>query len=223
MNITSVLGEAKKPSTGTTSTSNSEPTILRARSTSSGVGSSTGRHLSVLGLRKRGVDRGRLPRPCRIPTGTRSSTSSDSSSSGNANDENIATTAQLSEPSTSDMEGVAAAIFGRDLLHEHRRRALLVAMGLGLSVVTTYFLYLVATPVLGLMGVATMFFGGAIAFDNVIGAIWTEISDLIGKLKAGSLGLLDDDDIDDNEDLDERVVSGDAKDGQENSTSARYT
>jgi len=177
-----------------------EPSNIRPQFSSTGrtrtSSSTTGRHLSVLGLRKRGVDRGRLPRPCRSTGMSTTSTASSVDIDGNEEDANAtaaaaaAAAALLSEPST-NIENVAAAILGNDL---HRRRAFLGAVGLGLSVFATYFLYLVATPVLGLMGVAATFFGGAMLLDNALGAIWAEVSDLIGKVKAGSIGLLDDDD-----------------------------
>ena len=209
--------------------SDGEPSNIRPRSSPTGrtrtSSSTTGRHLSVLGLRKRGIDRGRLPRPCRttgIPTtSTASPDFSSVDTDGNEEDTNAtaaaaAAAALLSEPST-DIESVAAAILGNDW---HRRRAFLGAVGLGLSAFATYFLYLVATPILGLMGVAATFFGGAMLFDNALGAIWAEVSDLIGKLKAGSLGLLDDDDVDEeeeeereNEHDDENVDAGDTREG----------
>ena len=48
---------------------------------------------------------------------------------------------------------------------------------------------------LGLMGLLTALVGGAIVFDGLIGAVWVEISDLLQKIKAGSL-LIDEEEQD---------------------------
>ena len=165
-----------------------QPGIFKPTSPLASAKSKDSRHLSVLGLRRRGINKGRLPRPCRVPLS--SSLSGDSSVGAG---ESTATF-------LSDGESVAAAILGADGFLG-RRRALIGTIGFGLSAFTAYFLAQVAPWVLGLVGLLSAFVGGTIVFDGLIGAVWTEVSDLVEKIKAGSL-LIDEEEQDDADDDD---------------------
>jgi hypothetical protein len=89
---------------------------------------------------------------------------------------------------------VAAAILGADGFLG-RRRAFIGTVGFGLSAFTAYFLGQVAPWMLGLMGLLAAFVGGTIIFDGLIGAVWAEVSELVKKIKAGSL-LIDEEEED---------------------------
>jgi len=121
------------------------------------------RHLSVLGLRRRGADGGRVPLPCRSQ-------------------------AAASSPAEFD---VAAALLGDDM---QRRRILLGTVGLGLSSFVTYFLVVVAPPVLGVLGLATTFVGGAFLADGLIGMAAAEAHNFLNMIQRGG-GSEDDDAI----------------------------
>lgn len=147
---------------------------------------SAGRHLSVLGLRRRGilVNKGRLPKPCRTPHPP--------SLSGEAS--GLVTGGESTATFLSDGDSVAAAILGADGFLG-RRRAFIGTVGFGLSAFTAYFLGQVAPWMLGLMGLLAAFVGGTIIFDGLIGAVWAEVSELVKKIKAGSL-LIDEEEED---------------------------
>ena len=152
------------------------PGIFRPTNSVASANSKAGRHLSVLGLRRRGINKGRLPRPCRVPHS--------SSLSGDASV--LVTDGESTATFLSDGDSVAAAILGADGFLG-RRRAFIGTVGFGLSAFTAYFLGQVAPWVLGLMGLLTAFVGGTIVFDGLIGAVWSEVSDLVQKIKDGSL------------------------------------
>ena len=161
-----------------------EPGIFRPTNSAASANGRAGRHLSVLGLRRRGINKGRLPRPCRVPHS--SSLSGDASA--------LATDGESTATFLSDGDSVSAAILGADGFLG-RRRAFIGTVGFGLSAFTAYFLGQVAPWVLGLMGLLTAFVGGTIVFDGLIGAVWSEVSDLVQKIKDGSL-LLDEEERD---------------------------
>ena len=156
--------------------------------------SNTGRHLSVLGLRRRGIKKGRLPRPCRTPLSP--SLSGDAAAGGTGSD----SAANV----LSDGESVAAAILGDGFLS--RRRAFIGTVGFGLSAFATYFLGQVAPWALGLMGLISAFVGGTVVFDGLIGAVSAEVDELVQKIKDGS-ALIDDDDDDKKDDADDDNIS----------------
>ena len=151
------------------------------------------RHLSVLGLRRRGIKKGRLPRPCRTPLSP--SLSGDAAAGGTGSD----SAANV----LSDGESVAAAILGDGFLS--RRRAFIGTVGFGLSAFTAYFLGQVAPWALGLMGLITAFVGGTVVFDGLIGAVSAEVGELVQKIKDGS--ALIDDDEDKKDDADDGDIS----------------
>ena len=154
-----------------------------------------GRHLSVLGLRRRGIKKGRLPRPCRTPLSP--SLSGDAAAGGTGSD----SAANV----LSDGESVAAAILGDGFLS--RRRAFIGTVGFGLSAFTAYFLGQVAPWALGLMGLLTAFVGGTIVFDGLIGAVSAEVGELVQKIKDGSAMI--DDGEDKKDDADDGDISAD--------------
>ena len=161
-----------------------QPGIFRPTNSVASANSKAGRHLSVLGLRRRGINKGRLPRPCRVPHPP--------SLSGDA--PVLVAGGESTATFLSDGDSVAAAILGADGFLD-RRRAFIGTVGFGLSAFTAYFLGQVAPWVLSLTGLLAAFVGGTIVFDGLIGAVWAEISELVQKIKAGSL-LIDEEEQD---------------------------
>ena len=167
--------------------------VFRSPTSLATTNNNIGRHLSVLGLRRRGIKKGRLPRPCRTPVSP--SLSGDAAAGGTGND----SAANV----LSDGESVAAAILGDGFLS--RRRAFIGTVGFGLSAFTAYFLGQVAPWALGLMGLITAFVGGTVVFDGLIGAVSAEVGELVQKIKDGS--ALIDDDEDKKDDADDGDIS----------------